>query len=1123
MGLVLWLLPPALLALALVLASGLKRPILLRMALRNLGRRRAQALAIALGLMVGTAIISASLATGDSMTYAIRESAIAAFGQLDETVGTEGRLYFPESLAGQLERDPRVAGVTDGLEPLLLEDVAVTSAAAGLAEPRVALVGLDLARDARFGPYRAADGLHTAAGLGPGEAIVNQRLAEHLDARAGSTITVRYAQRPDLLIPRIFVFNGTLTAGAGAVLPAPGLPPAYVTSPLDAASFDVPVEEGAQRLTAALLWGSQGNRTDLDLGLQGPDDRAAAWNPNGTLGQPDSPAFLNASASVGTWRALVATKAAADQRFTLLVLVFYEVHDLAALQRFLDDVERAPMGEALVRDLTGELRLEQRNFTVRFVALEPGRGGFLNAPDVFVRLDTAQEMFAKPGRVNLLMVSNRGDEQSGLEGTEPAMRALQASLDDARSQPGGQDLEGVRPRALKQEVVQAAEEAGGLFSSFLTMMGSFSILAGLILIVNIFVMLTEERRAELGVARALGLARGDVTRLFLYEGAAYAAMASLAGALLGLAVSAGLVSAFNYAYQERIGIAIPFHPGPEALLLAFAAGVLMTLAAIALASHRAARLNIVRSIRRLEEPDTPLGRGALAGGTALLAVGALATLAGLASFPLLVLGPSAAIVGLALLAARRLPRSLAAKLAGTALFAYNLWTIFALDTPPSTEGVVLGPLRGVLLVVGAVLVLVNARALLRGATWLLARVRGVRAVARTALAYPLHKKLRTGLTVVMFGLVITVVVLFSIFFAIFTPDLASQSGGFEVRAESTLPVHDLAARLRDAQGQEPALQGVQDVASLPFAEVFGGRLVHVSGQRIEYRGPPVDDVYGFDEAFVRAQRFEHLEVLPRYASAEDAYRAVLRDPTLVVVSQLYTAGEDGRPGVHHAGETLTMRTRAGTLNLTIVAVQKQVYYGGVWLAKPVVEQQFDSLHGLHLLHVRPGADPRQVARAVERSQQELGMDAASVEEEAQRLLEQSRRLYALFEVYLGLGLVLGIASLGIITARSVLERRQEVGMLRAIGLPKRMVFWSFLLEGLFTVTLGAAIGLTIGVLVAWGVHQRSLQQLGIAFVVPGWDIAAILLAAYAATLAATLGPARAAARLQPAEAIRYIE
>ncbi|MCA1813266.1 MAG: ABC transporter permease, partial [Halobacteriales archaeon] len=457
----LWLLLPALLLLALVGVSALRRPILLRMALRNLQRRKAQALAIALGLMVGTAIISGSLATGDSMTWGVRQSAIQAFGPLDETIGVQGSLYFPQDAGVSIAQDAEVRAVSDGVEPLIVEDVAVQHAATRLGEPRAALIGVDTERDTAFGPYRGTDGqLHTLQGLGPDDAVINERLAQKLEAKPGDTLTIRYAQRPDLLVPRVFVFNGSLTAGAGPGALLPGLPPVYGTVPGEA-SFDVPVEAGAARVTAVLLWGSANDVADLDVGLQAPDGNAS-WNGNGTIGAPDAPALLNASAQPGTWHALVGAKAAVSQKFTLIALVFYEVHDLRVLQDFLQQVEGSEQARPLLENVTGRITLESRNFTVRFVAAEPGRGGFLNAPDVFVRLDTAQAMLAKPGRVNLVMVSNQGDEEQGLLRTPEAMRALDAAVAEVhRAHAQEPAYDGLRATALKQQWVEQAEQAGG--------------------------------------------------------------------------------------------------------------------------------------------------------------------------------------------------------------------------------------------------------------------------------------------------------------------------------------------------------------------------------------------------------------------------------------------------------------------------------------------------------------------------------------------------------------------------------------------------------------------------------------------------------------------------------------
>ena len=69
-------------------ALALRNRILLK--LRNLTRRRARTALIVLGLMLGTAIISSALATGDTMSHTIRSSAITSLGETDELVSVSG-------------------------------------------------------------------------------------------------------------------------------------------------------------------------------------------------------------------------------------------------------------------------------------------------------------------------------------------------------------------------------------------------------------------------------------------------------------------------------------------------------------------------------------------------------------------------------------------------------------------------------------------------------------------------------------------------------------------------------------------------------------------------------------------------------------------------------------------------------------------------------------------------------------------------------------------------------------------------------------------------------------------------------------------------------------------------
>ncbi len=71
------------LAVCVLLGLGLRNRIFLRLGIRNVRRRRARSALIVTGLMLGTTIIAAALATGDTVSRTIRSSATAALGQTD--------------------------------------------------------------------------------------------------------------------------------------------------------------------------------------------------------------------------------------------------------------------------------------------------------------------------------------------------------------------------------------------------------------------------------------------------------------------------------------------------------------------------------------------------------------------------------------------------------------------------------------------------------------------------------------------------------------------------------------------------------------------------------------------------------------------------------------------------------------------------------------------------------------------------------------------------------------------------------------------------------------------------------------------------------------------------------
>jgi putative ABC transport system permease protein len=136
--------------------------------------------------------------------------------------------------------------------------------------------------------------------------------------------------------------------------------------------------------------------------------------------------------------------------------------------------------------------------------------------------------------------------------------------------------------------------------------------------------------------------------------------------------------------------------------------------------------------------------------------------------------------------------------------------------------------------------------------------------------------------------------------------------------------------------------------------------------------------------------------------------------------------------------------------------------------------------------------------------------------------QQASQVNSLLGLLYGLlGLAIVIAILGIINtlALSVVERRREIGMLRAVGMlrgqVRRTVYVESLLIAVFGAVLGLALGLTFGALFTHRLRDQGLSVL----TVPWGQAALFLLTAAVVGVLAALWPAVRAARTRPLSAI----
>jgi len=84
-------------------------------------------------------------------------------------------------------------------------------------------------------------------------------------------------------------------------------------------------------------------------------------------------------------------------------------------------------------------------------------------------------------------------------------------------------------------------------------------------------------------------------------------------------------------------------------------------------------------------------------------------------------------------------------------------------------------------------------------------------------------------------------------------------------------------------------------------------------------------------------------------------------------------------------------------------------------------------------------------------------------------LSSEQQFFALIRGYLALGLIVGVAGIGVIMVRAVRERRRQVGVLRALGVQAQAVRSAFVVESAFVAAEGLVIGTLLALVTAWSI------------------------------------------------------
>jgi len=1058
----------------------LRNPVIFRMAIRNIPRRKAQTILIMIGLMLATLIIAASLTTGDSIDHSITSATYKGLGQVDETVayvgGTGGEgtiavsnLPIDAAIADQLQAaladNPDVSAVM----PFLTDTVPIINVDERLSEPAVVMTGIDPAKVADFG------GMATTSG-------------KAIDFAA-------------------------VTSGS---------------EPL-AAEYVALLEQYADQIPGGLTF---------------------------------DPAAL-------------------------------QVYPVVLSDDLAREIE-ASEGDLLVFFYNNQPQPVRVAAVARGSIMTGFATGGQESADIYgfaMPLAEVQRITGLEGKARYIGISNRGGVEDGADLTDAVMPAIEAALAGID---GGDQL-GVNP--IKQDAIKGAETFGNIFMSLFIVLGLFSVAAGVLLIFLIFMMLAAERRSEMGMARAVGMKRRHLIQGFIAEGTGYDLGAALIGAAAGVGVAFAIAGIMGRLLGDFISIT-PFATW-RSLVVAYALGVSVTFLTIIFASVRSSRLNIVAAIRDLpEEAHASRGKrpvwrwwsklprfGPSLGislssilwfpleviwnvlllplklvvwllrllahyvgwGPFLTLVGVLLMLGGVSAKSIFQFSTGLTFValGLSLLLSRYLPkRPVYTFFAAVMLVFWLLPQDWANKILPDlgTGGFEMFFVSGLSMVTFATLIIMWNAEIAVGLISTLGRTfsRWLPAV-KTAVAYPLASKGRTGLTIAMFSMVIfslvTLTTINANFVELFSTDKADAGWDISVTTNPANPITDLKGQLA---GSEVDVDDIQAV----------GRIDSIAYENTEVRNPGEEDwqhtpISGMDDAYVAAADIPLEARAPGYASDADVWAAIRAGEKVAIIdANAFAADEFGNDpdayavpkdieivdGSFPAFQIELESGRTGkTDTWTVVGVidAKVSMLFGVYTSEQVFTDLYDQADASALfVQLTPEAQPRAdaIAKQIESSLLTSGVQADSIQDLLESFVAVQNGIFKLLQGFMGLGLFVGIAALGVISFRSVVERRQQIGMLRAIGYQRNMVATSFLLESVVIAALGVISGTVLALVLSYNLINADDFTEGqdfSGFVIPWGTVLFFVAASLIAAAIMTWIPASKASSVPIAEALRY--
>ena len=1043
--------------------------------------------AVVLGIATAVAVLAGALLVGDSVRGSLRDLVLLRIGNTDQIVMSTD--FVRETLAADLRFHPDFAANFTGVSPIVLAEGLVTTPTGDGRVNNVRVYGVD----DRFWRFHGVEEISGPEGR---QALLSPALAEELRTAPGATILVRVQQPSEIPLESIHGnkedLGRTIRARVAAVVPRETLGEFSLEAtqgevyavflPLRLVQQDLNIDRRVNVLLVSTSVADGDAATEaLETIVQSEVELEDLGLSIRALNTPRTIVLEGSGGLIADEKERIALETATDFNLAARPMFTYLVNslgngrteipyslvtatDLTTLVGTGDlsgasDVPPIVLSDWAANDLgvttgdalsmeyyvwedPGQLVTRSADFEVAAVvavdtgdrAMAPNYPGITDSaavgdwdppfpidlgrirsvdeqywdryrttPKAFISLDVGRELWqSRYGSISSIRFAANPNQVNAADFEEMAANYAERLRAGLNLRGGGLAVRSVRSESLE------ASRGATNFSEYFVYFSFFLVVSALLLAALFFKLSVEQRGREVGLLRSVGFTPAILRRLYLIEGLVLSSVGAVIGVGGGLGYAWLLVTALGTWWVDAVGTtAMSLHVSSLSVAAGAAGGIV------------AAMMCIWATLRGLASVSE---RRLLAGQLAAETVGGTRGQKRLAGVASILLGA----VGVLLIAAAGtgwLERAAGFFGAGMAILAASLCYLMVRFRRPSEK-------------------------MLAGQGWW--------PVSRLGLRNATFRPARSVTAIGMIASATFILISVDAFRRDTITNIGSNSGlgGYTVLVDSLLPLFQDPARI-DSQALL-GLGGFESVGVEPFRVRPGD-----DASCLNLYEPRNPRIVAPSNAFIEQGRFAFLD----FQASSDAERAnpwrilhrVEPDGAIPVI-----ADANSMTYVLHRklGEDIVITLGDRSIHLRLVAaLDDSIFQGELLMSEAHFLELFPEHEGYRLLLVETAPDRAgEAVSSIEEALVDFGGSATPTADRLAQFHQVENTYLSTFQMLGGLGLLLGTVGLGAVLMRNVLERRQELALMRALGYRRRDFLAMSMAESLGLLVAGLLTG-----------------------------------------------------------------